>query len=185
MNTEKEARELIGIAIGEASMCWERPGDSGVFLSNKASRIIDDLVVDLELKELSPDRMKVLREAVSKVEQSMVDDIATVRKCMQLVNPSWNKTDKEILDQINIWAILNGKFTKTKTETEEGMHDEIYELVEMAWGIIANSYGGDWNIASLDWQKAAANWRDKYHKTLPDDHDETLPDDHDDMEIDS
>jgi len=33
---------------------------------------------------------------------------------------------------------------------------------ELAWGIIANAYGGDWNLASGDWVDAATRWRDKY-----------------------
>lgn len=42
------------------------------------------------------------------------------------------------------------------------------DLLESAWGIIANSYGGDWDRASPDWKRAAERWRDEYHKTLPD-----------------
>lgn len=42
-----------------------------------------------------------------------------------------------------------------------------FDLAEMAWVIIANSYGGDWELASPDWKRAAEKWRDEYHKTLP------------------
>ena len=40
---------------------------------------------------------------------------------------------------------------------------------EMAWGIIANAYGGDWDLASeaSGWKAAAERWRDEYHKHLP------------------
>ena len=47
--------------------------------------------------------------------------------------------------------------------------DEKDELLEAAWGIIANAYGGDWDLASKEsgWKAAAERWRDKYHNTLP------------------
>jgi hypothetical protein len=41
------------------------------------------------------------------------------------------------------------------------------DLVEAAWGIIANSYGGDWDKATPDWREAAERWRDAYYETLP------------------
>lgn len=36
-----------------------------------------------------------------------------------------------------------------------------YPLLEQAWGIIANAYHGDWTVAPVEWQRAAAGWRDK------------------------
>jgi len=41
------------------------------------------------------------------------------------------------------------------------------DLLETAWVIIANSYGGNWDMAGKDWREAAERWRDKYHETLP------------------
>lgn len=38
------------------------------------------------------------------------------------------------------------------------------ELLELAWGLIANSYGGDWDKATEEWKTAAEKWRDEYHK---------------------
>ncbi len=40
------------------------------------------------------------------------------------------------------------------------------DLVESAWGIIANAGGGDWTTQTDDWQKAAAVWRERYHRYL-------------------
>ena len=41
------------------------------------------------------------------------------------------------------------------------------ELLEAAWGIIANAYGGDWELATHpDWKPAAERWRDNYHEIL-------------------
>lgn len=36
-------REQIGIAVGEASMCWTPPPGSQVFDSTRASKVVDDL----------------------------------------------------------------------------------------------------------------------------------------------
>ena len=44
---------------------------------------------------------------------------------------------------------------------------ELLELSEeLAWGLIANAFGGDWDIASDEWKKAAKRWRDKYNAAL-------------------
>jgi hypothetical protein len=40
------------------------------------------------------------------------------------------------------------------------------ELLELAWGIIANASGGDWTKETAEWQEAAAKWRDKYWRVL-------------------
>lgn len=40
------------------------------------------------------------------------------------------------------------------------------DLTESAWGLIANSYGGNWDLASDEWRRAAERWRDAYHETL-------------------
>jgi len=35
------------------------------------------------------------------------------------------------------------------------------DAVEIAWGIIANAGGGDWNKETREWREAAARWRDE------------------------
>jgi hypothetical protein len=40
------------------------------------------------------------------------------------------------------------------------------EMLEAAWGIIANAHGGNWDEASDEWKEAAENWRDAYHRYL-------------------
>lgn len=42
----------------------------------------------------------------------------------------------------------------------------LMDLLEIAWGVIANAGGGDWNKESKDWRDAAAKWRDEYHAAL-------------------
>ena len=38
--------------------------------------------------------------------------------------------------------------------------------LELAWGIIANAGGGDWQKESPEWQAAAAKWRERYQALL-------------------
>lgn len=47
--------------------------------------------------------------------------------------------------------------------------DRLQASEELAWGLIANAYGGDWDLASeaSGWKAAAELWRDKYHDNLP------------------
>ena len=41
--------------------------------------------------------------------------------------------------------------------------DKLVDLLQIAWGIIANANGGDWDKATPEWKGAAERWRDKYH----------------------
>lgn len=36
--------------------------------------------------------------------------------------------------------------------------EELEDLIELAWGVIANSGYGDWTRESEDWQYAADKW---------------------------
>ena len=43
--------------------------------------------------------------------------------------------------------------------------DEVKVLedsLEMAWGLIANSYGGDWDKATDEWRNVAEKWRKEW-----------------------
>jgi hypothetical protein len=43
------------------------------------------------------------------------------------------------------------------------------DMLEMAWGIIANAYHGDWDSAPDEWREAAEKWRNEmYHPWLRD-----------------
>jgi len=43
--------------------------------------------------------------------------------------------------------------------------------IELAWGLIANAYGGDWDSATPEWKEAAERWRDEHWHPLLDDDD--------------
>ena len=38
--------------------------------------------------------------------------------------------------------------------------------LELAWGLIANAYGGNWDEADETWRLAAERWRDRWHEML-------------------
>lgn len=40
------------------------------------------------------------------------------------------------------------------------------DLIEWAWTIICNAGGGNWELETEEWQRAAANFRTAYHKFL-------------------
>jgi hypothetical protein len=46
------------------------------------------------------------------------------------------------------------------------MENELWDMLEAAWGIIANAGGGDWKKETGVWQEAAARWREHWHKLL-------------------
>jgi hypothetical protein len=48
------------------------------------------------------------------------------------------------------------------TTPDEGAGDLLY----MAWTIIANANGGDWEAAEAEWRHAAEHWRDDFHRWL-------------------
>jgi hypothetical protein len=44
--------QVIGEAVGAASMCWEFPEKAGVFQSEKASQIVDEVMEIIHRKTL-------------------------------------------------------------------------------------------------------------------------------------
>ena len=61
---------------------------------------------------------------------------------------------------------MTSKVRETWEQEVTVLKDEIVKLgniLEAAWGVIANAGGGNWEIETKDWQEAAARWRDNYH----------------------
>lgn len=48
----------------------------------------------------------------------------------------------------------------------ESFTKPIIDFAEWGWTIIANSSGGDWEKESMEWQKAAAKYRDDFHERI-------------------
>lgn len=49
---------LIGVAIGQASMCWQYPNHAGIFQSNAAAMVGAELARDVEALYSSPVQCK-------------------------------------------------------------------------------------------------------------------------------
>ena len=54
----------------------------------------------------------------------------------------------------------------TEHDEERGTENEIEHLLYWGWTIIANAGEGDWTRESPAWQKAAHDWRDRFHRHL-------------------
>lgn len=61
--------------------------------------------------------------------------------------------------------------------TPKGKLDQVkaLELLEAAWGVIANVGGGNWLGQSEEWQNAAGRWRYSYHGVIPKVNEPTMP----------
>lgn len=69
----------------------------------------------------------------------------------------------------NTFGLVDESLLEPITETarwETTVDRPTYEIDVMAWVIIANAHGGNWDEASDEWRAAAERWRDEYHKTF-------------------
>jgi len=73
---------------------------------------------------------------------------------------------EEVDDMATTLESFLGQLNAEKGEEIE--EEEEKELLGLAWGLIANAYGGDWGDAPTisGWKEAAERWRDRYHATL-------------------
>lgn len=62
-------------------------------------------------------------------------------------------------------CILDPKVAQVASERFDALYDDL----ELAWGVIANAYGGDWEKAHPEWREAAERWRDKYQELIKSD----------------
>ncbi len=77
----------------------------------------------------------------------------------------YNET-KSIMLQAEVNANIGLRAENTRLTAE--IAARLYAM-ELAWGLIANSYGGDWQLANDDWKQAAVRWRDEHwHPALQD-----------------
>ena len=75
----------------------------------------------------------------------------------------WISNDGLQLKEI---AIKNMKDTDVVKWFQYLADAELLDLLEYAWGIIANAYGGEWTEASKSWETAAYSWRNRYGGVL-------------------
>lgn len=76
-------------------------------------------------------------------------------------------TDR-LVDQVSGLEMDTDKMQKTINRLTTECSRRL-DAMEIAWGLIANSYGGDWELANKDWRNAAIRWRDnQWHPILND-----------------
>jgi len=63
----EKLKELIQIAMGEASMCWENVDKAGVFDSSEALRVGDQLLKDIEAELNQKGRKRSEREELQRL----------------------------------------------------------------------------------------------------------------------
>jgi hypothetical protein len=51
---------------------------------------------------------------------------------------------------------------------EKYVGSDLEDLCDLAWGVIANAGGGNWDNETTEWQEAAARWRDRWFAHLDD-----------------
>jgi hypothetical protein len=56
--------------------------------------------------------------------------------------------------------------SKQVQEATVAVLDLIAEEMDVAFGVIANAHGGDWEQGSAEWHAAAIRFRDRYHAVL-------------------
>ncbi len=91
--------------------------------------------------------------------------ITTIEELTEALRLTQEYIGDELLPRQEGWSWFDA-LTKYAPEKLE-QPSESYDLTEMAWGIIATAYGGEWNLAPDDWRDDARKWRDEYyHATL-------------------
>lgn len=59
-------------------------------------------------------------------------------------------------------ACNNTVAARPASPVEDLADEEKDELLDLAWGLIANAGGGNWNNEKPEWVEAAKRWRDRY-----------------------
>jgi hypothetical protein len=79
----------------------------------------------------------------------------------------------KLSDRMKDYAIEDEKMTDNtivkqwadEVAQREAKNERLVDELELAWGIIANAGGGDWETQTKEWQDAATRWRDRYHSS--------------------
>ncbi len=83
--------EVIGIAIGAASMCWENPASAGEFKSTRAAALSDALFEFLRMRWSAGDELDRLRAENATLRRQAADELAKLR-----ADIAYRQDEKEI-----------------------------------------------------------------------------------------
>jgi len=77
----------------------------------------------------------------------------------------WECDPMMVLVCLWLATLLAGIITMVQSAIEKRRKKKaMQELLYSAWCVISNVAGGNWAKESSEWQRAAENWRDKYHR---------------------
>lgn len=81
------------------------------------------------------------------------------KEAMQIAAQCWcdPRTETRVMDP---------DLAQVFAEKLDAEREKLVDIIELAWGLIANAYGGDWGSASEEWEKAAVKWRDEHWHPL-------------------
>lgn len=79
---------------------------------------------------------------------------------------------RDTVDVVALQAELEGERAITrnlerKVLEARAIQGAVDELLELAWGLLANAGDGDWTKETAQWQEAAARWRERYFQASP------------------
>lgn len=125
---------------------------------------IDDIKADCEAEAKKMFMEAEMIKTVDKIIVTKTEEIRAER------DAALTELEHEILahtDDNRAWADIAHE---ARTERDAALEREakLLDLAEMAWGIIANAYGGNWDLSHPDWKQAAEKWRNQYHAALAD-----------------
>jgi hypothetical protein len=91
------------------------------------------------------------------------DEAIHIKIARMLLNMTTLQDAKDAQKMLNDWMFEEDKISAELYHRDLPLPHE-FEMLESAWGIIANAYHDDWNrFANSDWRNAATKWREKYH----------------------
>lgn len=88
----------------------------------------------------------------------------TKKKAIKIAASCWCQAETSNIEMaVQLGSAVAGELALLLERIEKLERSE-----EAAWGLIANAYGGNWELGKASgWKAAAERWRDAYHTILP------------------
>ena len=118
--------------------------------------------------KFTADELETLQEQVCECEKEYDPSGAysmVTAECLycQLTNEIYRLMELTEADGKEIGSYINRTGLRGDFRIQQDKIIKQSDQLELAWGLIANSYGGNWELANDEWRGAAERWRDKYH----------------------
>jgi hypothetical protein len=93
-----------------------------------------------------------------------MEDAVAIEELTEAIRLTQEYVGDQLLPPKEGWSWFDALTKYAPWKLEQPSED--YDLEAMAWVIIANAHGGDWDSASEEWRNAARKWRDEYHASF-------------------